>query len=161
MKTKFYEFSQNNSGGFFDVNDKVCHRVVIEAKNEKEAISIITPMVEDQSSSCPCCGDRWSLYPTEIDINEWKKEGYPVGVYDFYENPEKRWFSMYGNFPRLVEPTWNSDKLGVSRQFHGAIYFNTIEEYCQHLANSYGWTSPDVRIYYTDGTQVEIFTQDI
>lgn len=27
----FYLFSQNNSGGSFIVNDKVCHRLFIEA----------------------------------------------------------------------------------------------------------------------------------
>jgi hypothetical protein len=30
----FYEFSQNNSGGSFDVNDKLCHVMIIEADTE-------------------------------------------------------------------------------------------------------------------------------
>ena len=32
----FYEFDQNNSGGHFTVNDKVCHRLFIEAEIEIE-----------------------------------------------------------------------------------------------------------------------------
>ena len=36
MSSKFYEFNQNNSGGFFDVDENVCHRVIIEANNPKQ-----------------------------------------------------------------------------------------------------------------------------
>ena len=38
---KFYEFSQNNSGGSFTVTKDLCHRLFIEAKNEDEAIRIL------------------------------------------------------------------------------------------------------------------------
>ena len=40
MKTKFYEVCQNNSGGSFDVDDKVCRNLYIEAKSEEDATSI-------------------------------------------------------------------------------------------------------------------------
>ena len=30
-KAKFYTFNQNNSGGHFDVNDRICEYVIIEA----------------------------------------------------------------------------------------------------------------------------------
>jgi hypothetical protein len=35
----FYEFRQNNSGGSFDVNDKLCHVMIIEADTEAEAVN--------------------------------------------------------------------------------------------------------------------------
>jgi hypothetical protein len=35
--SKFYKFSQNNSGGSFDVDDKLCHRIFIEADSVNEA----------------------------------------------------------------------------------------------------------------------------
>ena len=38
--TYWYEFTQNNSGGSFVVDDKVCHRIYIEAENFKEAVAI-------------------------------------------------------------------------------------------------------------------------
>ena len=38
MKIKFYEFDQNNSGGVFKVDDKLCHRLFIEAENANQAI---------------------------------------------------------------------------------------------------------------------------
>jgi len=38
METKFYEFAQNNTGGSFVTNDKLCHRIFIEATTESEAV---------------------------------------------------------------------------------------------------------------------------
>lgn len=39
-------------------------------------------------------------------------------------------------------------------RFHGS---NNIEEYAQNLADKYGgWTTPDARIFYLDGTIKEI-----
>lgn len=37
--------------------------------------------------------------------------------------------------------------------------FDTIEEYAQYLADHYGWTTPDIRLYYADGRKAEIFTR--
>lgn len=81
-KTKFYEFKQNNSGGFFDVDKNVCHRVVIEAHNKTEAIKKFLPMIKKQSPSCSCCGDRWYPdYPVEIVF---KKQGFDT-IDDYYQ----------------------------------------------------------------------------
>lgn len=60
----FYNFDQNNSGGSFVTNDKVCHYVIIEADNAKQAndkaenIGIYFNGAEDDID-CPCCDDRW------------------------------------------------------------------------------------------------------
>ena len=156
LETKFYEFNQNNSGGIFDVDENVCHRVIIEAIDEKHAQSIFEPMIENQSGSCPCCGDRWSSYdPDEIELSKWKENGYSVGVYSHYKDAEERWFKLYGEFPRIEEPTWQNTY--SSKEFTGKIFFETIEQYCQFLANAYGCTVPDIRIHFLDGTKKEIF----
>lgn len=158
-QTKFYEFNQNNSGGFFDVDDNVCHRVVIEAIDSDHAQRLFEPMIENQSSSCPCCGDRWSLYnPDEIKLSEWKNGGYPVGVYSHYANAEERWFKLYGEFPRIQEPVWRT-KYG-SKEFAGKVYFDTIEQYCQFLANAYGDTTPDILIHFLNGTKTAIYKNE-
>ena len=123
----FYVFDQNNSGGFFDVNDKVCHRLFIEADNVYEAIAKAEELGcywngVDAGVDCPCCGDRWSCsYMEPIPLDKYKTEGY------------KAWRKTY--------------------------YFEGIEEYAQYLANEYGWTNPDGRIFYKDGTVKEIFTE--
>lgn len=160
-ESKFYRFDQNDSGGNFVVNELVCHRVIIEAMSEEEALAKFKPMIENQSASCPCCGDRWGIdYADEITLDKWRKEGYPVNVYSHYPNPEERWFTLYGEFPRLVEPQWSVNRAGV-REFVGKIYFDSVKQYCQYLANDFGWTTPDVRIYYLNGSVKEIFSKRV
>ena len=161
LTTKFYEFDQNNSGGFFDIDDNVTHRVIIEAHSEDEAISIFEPMIEGQSSSCDCCGDRWSLWTREIDLDSYKEKGYSAYVYTHYKDYEERWFKMYGKFPRLEEPTLIKQSWGT--EFKGSIYFESVEQYAQFMANAYGFSGqndPDIKIHYLDGTRKDIFTGD-
>jgi len=85
-----------------------------------------------------------------------EKKGYPVGVYSHYKDAEKRWFDLYGEFPRIEEPTWQT-RYSSRVYFSGKIYFDTIVQYCKFMANAYGWTVPDVRIHFLDGTKKEIF----
>lgn len=66
-ENKFYLFTQNNSGGDFDVDENVCHHVIIEANDESYAKQLFEPMIEDQSGSCECCGPRWGCTdPDEV-----------------------------------------------------------------------------------------------
>lgn len=66
VKTKFYEYMQNNSGGSFSKSeqDGICEYVIIEALNVEQA----NTRAEDiglyfdgcnNGNDCPCCGDRW------------------------------------------------------------------------------------------------------
>lgn len=66
MKTKYFEFNQNNSGGSFEVDEKagIGHSVIIEANNAIHANAIAENIGIyfngcDSGSDCPCCGDRW------------------------------------------------------------------------------------------------------
>ena len=158
-ETKFFIFNQNNSGGYYDVDDNVCAKMLIEAFDSDQAISIIKPMIKSQSPSCSCCGSRWSLYdPDYLDLKDLNERGYPVGIYAHYKDAEERWFRLYGEFTRLQEPAWESP-YGF-RAFVGRIYFNTVEQYAQFISNSYGDTTPAVRIFYLDGTKKEFFKVD-
>jgi len=38
--------------------------------------------------------------------------------------------------------------------------FKTVSEYAQHLANEHGWTTPDARIFYLNGTVEDIFQKE-
>lgn len=154
-ETKFYEFNQNNSGGHFDVDENVCHRVVIEAENQQQAIDKFMPMVEDQSGSCPCCGDRWYYTPDEINLSKYRTEGFFVGIYTHYNNYPERWKILYGDLPRKEEPIIHNK--GWGSEYGTKIYFETIEQYYQYLANAHGWTTPDARIFFLDGSKKEIF----
>ncbi len=129
----FYIWDQNNSGGSFRTNDKLCHRVCIEADSYKEAESKALDMgvyyngVEG-GQDCECCGDRWSKgnkVKLPADYSE----------YDYDKKTYKR--------------------LGKSKE----IILTTVEDYAQHLANKYGWTTPDARIFYKNGTVKEVFIE--
>jgi hypothetical protein len=65
-KAKFYTFIQNNSGGHFSVNDRICEYVIIEAIDADDAnmraenIGIYFNGCEN-GRDCDCCGDRWNF----------------------------------------------------------------------------------------------------
>ena len=75
MKTKFYTFSQNNSGGSFVNSDLegISEYVIIEAlnaenaNNRAEEIGIYFDGCDD-GRDCDCCGDRW--YSTDNNDGE-------------------------------------------------------------------------------------------
>lgn len=60
----YYTYNQNNSGGSFVNNDRVCHYVIVQAVSPADAdrraenIGIYFDGVAD-GQDCSCCGDRW------------------------------------------------------------------------------------------------------
>lgn len=144
MQTKFYVFSQNNSGGSFVVDDKLCHRLFIEATDEGEAVRIAESMGVyfngcAQGIDCSCCGDRW-YYPDEITMPQ------PYGTYT--KDEAEKISEKYDITKEAVKPTY--------RNRDTAIKFNTIESYAQYLADNFGWEAPDARIFYKNGEVKEI-----
>lgn len=159
----FYNFDQNNSYGYFVVDEKVCHRLLIEADNEEEAVSKAEELGcywngVDNGVDCPCCGDRWSRYFLEpIDIEKYTEKGYPVSVYDnIYRDTVAEWNRKYGKYECVVAPQFETTF--SSRAYVGRIRFKDVEEYAQFLADEYGWTVPDARVYYKNGVVKEIFS---
>ena len=76
IQTKFYEFNQNNSGGRFDVDENVCHRVVIEALDAKHAITLFEPMIENQSSfTVKLLRRHWFITDSNLIKREVEGEG--------------------------------------------------------------------------------------
>ena len=77
---KFYEISQNNSGGFFVEDDKLCHRLYIEAETSEEATEIAEGLGCywdgcSDGTDCSCCGDRWYPPQDEVELPAiWDKE---------------------------------------------------------------------------------------
>lgn len=69
MTTKFYTFSQNNSGGSFS---KPAIFLIVEASNSDEAANIamnhgVYFNGVDGEMDCECCGDRWYDSPDVSD----------------------------------------------------------------------------------------------
>lgn len=172
MKTKFYEVTQNNSGGSFDVDATVCHRLFIEANSENEADEIAENLgcywngVENDRD-CSCCGDRWygSIEVKLEDINtKWKG-------HEIYEWLDKKRGNVIKDVAiqdlksRYPGATWLSEpvleeKYGSTRVI-GRIGIDNIEQYAQVMADQYGWTRPDCRIFYKNGEVKEIFSKKV
>jgi hypothetical protein len=88
MKTKFYTFWQNNSGGFFnnDYESGVSEVVIIEAASAEKAndkaleLGIYFNGCET-GLDCDCCGDRW------YEASETEGDDVPT----FYNKEVKDW----------------------------------------------------------------------
>ena len=157
----FYSFDQNNSGGFFIINDKVCHRILIEADTKEDAIAKAEELGcywdgVAQGIDCPCCGDRW--YGCDaVDIEKYTTEGHTATVYGgIYDSAEDKWNARYGRYEIVEKPAW-IESFGMS-VYTGKVRFKDIEECAQYLADEYGWTVPDIRIYYKNGKVKDVYS---
>ena len=70
VNTKFYTFRQNNSGGYFIINDYVAEYLIIEASSPHEAIIKMKDITENYSEFCACCGHRWNGWIDDEDGKE-------------------------------------------------------------------------------------------
>lgn len=77
----FYDFWQNNSGGYFIINDKVAPIVWIEARNASEANAIAESIGIIFDEGCECCGDRWGRV-SERHAYEWPESSFLRMVVD-------------------------------------------------------------------------------
>lgn len=166
MEMKWYEFDQNNSGGYFVVDNEVCHTLYIEAESFDDAVEKAEELGcywdgVDKGMDCPCCGDRWNKWNDDpVDIEKYSTIGYEVSVYDgIYSDTVAQWNEKYGEYKIIEEPTWENTRR--TRKYAGRIGFSNIEEYAQYLANEFGWTTPDARIYYNNGNVKEIFSKKV
>jgi len=84
--SKFYTYSQNNSGGGFDEDSDVTQYVIIEANSSSEAnnkaleIGIYFDGC-DNNIDCGCCGDRW--YEVDGDDGRDKPMIHSKSVFDY------------------------------------------------------------------------------
>jgi len=67
IESKFYTETQNNSGGYYLINDEVAEHIIIEAFTPDQANSILKDIVADHSEFCKCCGSRWNIYFNDFD----------------------------------------------------------------------------------------------
>jgi hypothetical protein len=91
----FFHFSQNNSGGSFDFDEKtgITHHVVIEADDYDHANyrAERIGLYFGGGMDCPCCGDRWSSqWSGEKGNEEPKVYDKPVAEYDI-QRYSTRW----------------------------------------------------------------------
>jgi hypothetical protein len=150
-KLNFYEFTQNNSGGHMDYDEKLTHRIYIEAENTKSAYSIAEDFgvyfngVED-GNDCPCCGDRW------YDGSELS---FPHQTGSFTEDEAKAIVDVVGG---TIVPTKYK---GQRKEVRVDIVFETIDEYAKYMANQWNYFKSDkaeCRVFYKNGDVLEVYT---
>ena len=149
-QTFFFEFSQNNSGGHWDVNDKLTHRLYIEAADEAEATRIAEDLgvyfngCED-GMDCECCGDRW-YGCTQIEIPR---------IDGLHTKEEADQYAIkYGGTVRPATKWKPSGK----RAFE--VVYDNVENYVKYMVDRWGYDFkqyPDSRIFYLNGDVLEVF----
>ena len=167
-KQKFFEIGQNNSGGSFDTDKFLCHRLIIEADSAEEADKFAEDHLGvyfngcSNGMDCSCCGDRWSG-SDEIEISKKMKQvGYEVYVWREVGDYKKQWDErIRPMFPNL-EPVEYDEESSFGdytfKKYGCPLKIKTLEDYLGWLAVMHGdWTCPEIRIFYKDGTVKEIF----
>ena len=76
---KWFHFDQNNSGGYFLVNEDVAEDVYIQAENAEHAQDRARAIFFPYREFCECCGERWTIdyirdedgydVPTKYDVD--------------------------------------------------------------------------------------------
>lgn len=169
---EFFEFNQNNSGGSFITDSNLCHRLFIEANDANEANTIAENLGCywdgcESGNDCSCCGDRWYTCDSPVDISAYLKNGYPTRIY-ITTKSIKQAKELALNHEKLINAAWvgelKIEPSGWSKNYYvvtASIKITDLESYAQFMADEYGWTSPDIRIYYKDGTVKEIFSAKV
>ena len=108
----FYNFNQNNSGGWCHNNKDLCHHVIIEAENAAEAnelaesIGIYFNGVED-NLDCSCCGDRWYPVWGQGDDEPLIYDAHPAAYTEHFAEPGEvfcRVFYLDGRIAEFRKP---------------------------------------------------------
>ncbi len=99
---KFFMFRQNNSGGYFKVDEKVNKFVIIRAENIDHANEIAKKIGiyfdgKRLGYDCPCCGDRWNRAYEEMTNFE---------MLEYIE-------MLFGEFQKPITDFYFYDEFGV------------------------------------------------
>jgi hypothetical protein len=114
VTTKFYHFSQNNTGGSFDFDESrgITHNVIVEAIDYNHANTRAEDIgvYFDGMGDCECCGNRWysqwddtegtnvpSIYgepvESQVSMMAWMAPGKEIVVH--YLDGRKEWFGVF------------------------------------------------------------------
>ena len=85
---KWWTIRQNNSGGYWIIDDDVAMYVMIQAPNAEEAERIFDKITVHALEYCECCGERWWFDSYEEGTDEPMIYGEPYKQF----NADK-WFS--------------------------------------------------------------------
>lgn len=147
----FYEFDQNNSGGKYHSDDKLCHRLIIEADSLEEAEEKAFDMGVyydgcNDGRDCPCCGDRW-YGPQEMDF-PYRYSSF--GIAEAKEIAKKH----NANYEKTTWRFMNKEEPDPEKY---DVVFKNPESYLKYLADNYGFgNAVDGRVFYKNGKVFEV-----
>lgn len=72
---EFYLIEQNNSGGYYQIYDKLCRKLIIQAEDNKLALEKAEALGcywggAKKGIDCSCCGDRWESRTNLIELGD-------------------------------------------------------------------------------------------
>jgi len=102
---RFYVLIQNNSGGFYEIDNKLGHIVIIEIPDsiaETYDAEKIADYIEnrypidtgiyfngvEEGIDCECCGDRWSIYHLNFSYSLDDEKLYEILAHWSYDRAE-------------------------------------------------------------------------
>lgn len=114
----WYEFDQNNSGGYFERGDFVADIVYIQALDADQACEIMNELIDkdDAWGYCECCGERWSFWNVKgFDVPTRYGNAVSEGVYLFSRDGyilfhglngrTLKWSGKHSDTPTEIEKT--------------------------------------------------------
>ena len=115
MKTKYYTFRQNNSGGSFDIeHDRgISIAVIIEAEtadqanNRAESIGLYFDGCS-QDLDCECCGDRWYLaeeYDGHDEPEIYREKLIEISEHEMKNPTTKKWWRNDRAYVHMLDGT--------------------------------------------------------
>ena len=105
---KWFRFSQNNSGGYFLVNEEVAEDVYVQAKNAEHAADRAAVIFFPYREFCECCGERWPTTAWEGGFDVPTKYDEPASeiVADHWQK-QARLHHLDGNIETVFYKTTN------------------------------------------------------
>ncbi len=148
MKSRYFEFTQNDSGNYFDCNENVGEFVIIEACSKEEAIDKFKLIANTQH---PICGESWNFDSIEEIILPLEVATQNID----YSNDEdvaiilERWKKIYNEYDLIELQMTKHHQL---KSIKGRIRLNNIDEYCKFTIEEYGYAhGATLYIHYLNG----------
>jgi hypothetical protein len=107
---KFYPFRQNNSGGYYVIDEEngISEFISIQAKDYKDSVRILQEISEKNDEFfdyCPCCGERWDTCNFDFD-GDLEPMYYDEKLYDNYKGDCQRTAYVHYYDGKVVQFTY-------------------------------------------------------
>lgn len=85
----WFAFMQNNSGGYYMIDDVVSEYVMVEETTVKKAIKKAKSITKNHRKYCDCCGKRWDFREFYIKVLDEQPTDYDQPTIVYFANGDK------------------------------------------------------------------------